>query len=527
VKILERIVVHPLLFAAFPVLYLFQLNLEEGITYDDLIGPLAFVVTATASLFVALYWLWRDWRRAGLLSSLLAVLVLSFGHVVGVVEEIQDLLGGETGPLAVDPEPYLLAVWGILAVASLLITLRVNRLLPEITRALNVIAAVLVLMNLVPSWTGGTKAAGGKGGRETPLDVAGIESLDPGTSARLPDIYYLIFDRYADAEVLRERFAYDNSPFTSWLEGRGFRVPPQGTLNYAGTSYSLASSLNLRYLDGLSGIASVHSSVSGFQVARMLKSLGYRYVHMGSWWGPTREDPLADNEYQFESLTEFATTLYETTLVPAISERLGVLDHLDRRRSEWARRGWQFDTLARIGELPGPKFVFGHLLTPHPPYVTDRDGDFVTREREARWSFERKYIEQVIYTNEEIKQLVADLLAVPRARRPIIILQADEGPNPNRIEGNRSFEWRTATLDDLEMKFKMFTALYLPGVSESEVKSRIYPTLTPVNTFRLIFNLYFGGNFRLLPDRNYITRDVNPLDFSEVTDRLGIIEDSS
>jgi hypothetical protein len=50
VKVLERVVFHPLLLATFPVLYLFQLNLEEGVTLDDLIGPLTFVVTATAAL---------------------------------------------------------------------------------------------------------------------------------------------------------------------------------------------------------------------------------------------------------------------------------------------------------------------------------------------------------------------------------------------------------------------------------------------------------------------------------------------
>jgi hypothetical protein len=274
----------------------------------------------------------------------------------------------------------------------------------------------------------------------------------------------------------------------------------------------------------------VHQRLRGFRVARLLKSAGYRYAHMGSWWPPTSEDPLADDQYRFESLSDFATTIYETTVIPAIAEQLGVLDHLDRRRTEWARRGWQFDTLTKIRQRPGPKFVFGHLLTPHHPYVTDRDGGFVSPEQEAEWSYERKYIEQLIYTNEEIKRLVTHLLAVPEDERPIIVLQADEGPHPIHMEDfpHKVFDWRTATLDELEMKFKLFTALYLPGISESEVRRHIYPTLTPVNTFRLIFNLYLGGDFRLLPDRNYIYRDFNhPLDLIEVTARLGIVEDSS
>jgi hypothetical protein len=535
VKVLERVVLHPLLLAAFPVLYLFQRSLEEGVTFDDLIGPLTVVVTATGALFVALWGIWRDWRRAGLLSSLLVLLVLSFGHVVHVVEKLQGP-SGDLGadPPAVDPEPYLLAVWGVLAVASLVITLRVDRRLPEITKALNVIAAALVLMNLVPILIGGTEtaAAGANRGRKTGRQATVIESLDPGTTARLPDIYYLIFDRYADDEVLSERFAYDNSPFLRWLEARGFRVPPQSTLNYARTGHSLASSLNMRYLDGLArrvgqtaGIGHVNRRLSGFLVARLLKSAGYRYVQMGSWWHATKGDPLADDEYQFESLTEFASVLYDTTVIAPIAERLGVLTRLDTRRTEWARRQWQFAALTRIGEQPGPKFVFAHLLTPHPPYVTDRDGGYVSEEQEARWSFERKYVEQVIYTNEEIKELVTHLLAVPKNERPIIVLQADEGPTPTRIEGNKVFDWTTASLDELEMKFKLFTALYLPGLPESEVRRRIHPTFTPVNTFRLIFNLYLGGDFRLLPDRNYIFRDgEHPLDLIEVTDRLSIAD---
>jgi hypothetical protein len=43
----------------------------------------------------------------------------------------------------------------------------------------------------------------------------------------------------------------------------------------------------------------------------------------------------------------------------------------------------------------------------------------------------------------------------------------------------------------------------LPGGGTSQ----IYPTITPVNTFRLIFNIYFGGNYPLLEDKSYFSPD--------------------
>jgi hypothetical protein len=527
VKVLERVVLHPLLFATFPVLYLFAQNIEEGVTVDDLLEPLAFVLAATAALFVVVWGILRDWRKAGLVSSLLVLLVLSFGHVVHVVEELQEVPDDPGAELAFDPEPYVLAVWGVLAVASFVIAARISKRLPATTKALNVIAAVLVLMNVVPVVARGITMTGANG----ELQKKHEQSLDPGTGTKLPDIYYLIFDRYADNETLKKRFEYDNSSFTSWLESRGFHLPSRSTLNYARTGHSLASSLNMSYLDGLvrrvgqdADVSAVYRRLRNSLVPRLLKSVGYRYALVGSKWSPTREDPLADDEYLFNGLTEFASSLYETTAIQAVVDRLGVLDQLDPRRAEWARRRWQFDTLTKIAEQPGPKFVFGHLLTPHPPYVTDRNGDFITQERESELSYERGYVEQVIYTNEEIKDLVDHLLAVPEAERPIIVLQADEGPHPPYMEDGNVFDWTTATLDELEMKFKLFTALHLPGIPKSEVRRQIYPTLTPVNTFRVIFNLYHGGDFRLLTDRNFIFRDSkHPLDLIDVTDRLGIV----
>jgi hypothetical protein len=47
----------------------------------------------------------------------------------------------------------------------------------------------------------------------------------------------------------------------------------------------------------------------------------------------------------------------------------------------------------------------------------------------------------------------------------------------------------------------------------------LYPTMTPVNEFRMIFNLYFGANLPLLPDRSFV-QELEPFGLLDITDRL-------
>jgi len=58
-----------------------------------------------------------------------------------------------------------------------------------------------------------------------------------------------------------------------------------------------------------------------------------------------------------------------------------------------------------------------------------------------------------------------------------------------------------ATCEDIRIAYSILNASYLPGVeiSENEV------ALSPVNTFRMILNAYFGGQISYLPDNSYIS----------------------
>jgi hypothetical protein len=50
------------------------------------------------------------------------------------------------------------------------------------------------------------------------------------------------------------------------------------------------------------------------------------------------------------------------------------------------------------------------------------------------------------------------------------------------------------------------------------VKAKLYPGISPVNSFRVLFNAYFGADYRLLPDRNYYSNYATPYEYTVVED---------
>ncbi len=71
----------------------------------------------------------------------------------------------------------------------------------------------------------------------------------PGPMAEHRDIYYVLLDRYASEQSLRRFFGFDNSKFCDELEKRGFVVDRKAITSYPMTSTSMASTLNMRYLN--------------------------------------------------------------------------------------------------------------------------------------------------------------------------------------------------------------------------------------------------------------------------------------
>lgn len=185
-----------------------------------------------------------------------------------------------------------------------------------------------------------------------------------------------------------------------------------------------------------------------------------------------------------------------------------------RERIEYA-----LDQLAEIPKTAGPKFVFVHIIAPHPPFVFDSEGPpvvtnrpYAPRDAEGlagdASEYRVRYIEQMQCANSQTLTAVDSILN-SSARPPVIILQGDHGSgsllNPDLLEASCLFE-RTSILN----------AYFMP-----EGKTRLlYPDITPVNSFRVIFNTYFGTDYPLLPDYTYYSPFVNPYHFIDITGEI-------
>lgn len=503
--------IHTALLAAFPVLFLFAENAADQLVLDAMWTPLALSIAGALVALVVAMALTRDLVRAGLLASLLVVLFFSFGHVW--------IMLADTLP----SRAVLVAVYGLVAAAGIWLIWRGGGWTVPLSQFANAAAVALVLLNIVRIVDFTTGPAAAEAG-EPPSDVAvAVE----GDHAR-PDVYFIVFDRYANSETLNRIYDYDNVPFLRELEERGFVVAEDSWSSYFKTAPSLLSTLSMEYLDGEvfreededpPTMAPIHRRLQGhLPVPATFKALGYEYIHIGSWWNPTSRNEDADTSVTYESHSEFGNALASTTALSLLQpEEPADGDGEAPNRPDLARNHtlFEFERLEQAFRRPGPTFVFAHLLVPHPPYVFRADGSMTTVEERRSASRERLYRDQLTWTNGRILDLVDQALD-ESGEEPVIILQADEGPYPPRFAREpERFDWlEEATPEEILQKHGILNAMHLPGIDPEA--AGVHDRMSPVNTFRIVFNEYFGADLPPLPDRVYLTPDYARMyDFTE------------
>jgi hypothetical protein len=500
---------HPFLLAAYPVLALYAHNVAET-HLAAAVRPLVLALSLGAILLAVGRLLLREGHRAALLASLAIVLFFSYGHVYGALKPLIAL--GEV----VGRHRYLGALWAVLLVLGAL-GIRRLREPSRLTPTVNAVALALLVLPAVQIIFYDSRLRQA----DVAAEAVGEVSAPADASGDTPDIYYIILDAYTRGDILASAYQLDNGPFLEGLAARGFYLAECSQSNYARTSLSLGSSLNMDYLEAFfprDGTVGMGAFIRHNRLRSFLEQAGYRVVAIDSGY-PSTQWSDADVYLQPRGLpalraawapgaTEFEGLLFRSTagvilLDAEPSLRLGLTGLIDDapKVDRYNEIAAAFTSLEGAADLPGPKLVFAHIRIPHDPYLFDRDGTFLPDQT----ADDPGYPDQVLYVNSRMLPII-DRIVQRSDVPPVVILQGDHGSPEFRSDARR---------------MKILNAYLVPqGVAD-----RLYPSVTPVNSFRLILDEIFGTDMGTLPDRSYLSLPGSDMDFTLIPeDRVGCLE---
>jgi hypothetical protein len=308
-------------------------------------------------------------------------------------------------------------------------------------------------------------------------------------------------DAYPRADVLAEEYGHDNGPFIQSLKDLGFYVAECSQSNYESTAPSLTSSLNLDYVQNMSDtfktgekeLMGLFKLMDDNNVQETVSNFGYKTVAFSNGFLLAEwRDADVFIAPPYGPITEFETLLMFSTYLRILDDTEIVnFDDISGERFR-TRLRLVLDSFDDVVKIPGPKFVFIHLIIPHAPFVFDAMGNPIPPDKsDPKYG----YSDQVKFINKAILPKLQQLVEESESP-PVIILHGDHGA------------WMP---EDYPEQLKILNAYYLPKGSEA-----LYPSISPVNTFRVVFNAYFGADFPLLEDKSYFSHHYERFEFIPV-----------
>ena len=461
----------------------------------------------------------RDWRRASLVASLFIFLFFLFGDAAVWMSEQFEL-----GPARAN-------LFTLVFVASLMLIWiwLVQKRIRDIA-SVNLYFNLLAVLLFIHSGFQVGKylfVNGISSGSRDRVQTAIVE-----TSEGRPDIYYIILDGYGRQDILEALYRFDNSSFLNDLSARGFYVARQSSSNYIQTMLSLGSSLNMEYLQTLKaeGIETENRAdlihlVENNKVRAFLAQNGYQLISFHNEYKatvPSAEIYYDDSQSGLANpLTAFESILIDHSMARVLAHLPVMNKALIEMPYETHRRHilFAFEKLQEVPALDGTYFVYAHIIAPHPPFVFDEGGEVVTHDTPftlndanyyMREHSQKHYIagyrRQIQYVNTLVLETI-DAILRGSTTPPIIVIQGDHGPGAY-------LHWGSLENTIPAERFGILNAYYFPD----QDYGLLYPSISPVNSFRVLFNQFFEADYALLPDRHYYSSWSFPFDFIEVTD---------
>ncbi len=474
--------VHPILYSVYYVFSMYTFNIHD-ILFLDFVRPLLLSMLLAGVVSLSFYLVLRSKDKTAFITSIFLVMFYSY-------DLMRRLLVPRISFVNFGTFSWIWALLTIILILWIGWFKKIDQ--PKNVHAIiNFMAIILLLFPFLQ----GIRYAITKNLQFTPLVDHVVKIESPRST---PDIYYIILDLYSRADVLKDLYGFDNSGFIQSLNDLGFYVAECSQSNYVSTAPSLASSLNFDYLQNLSDEFQPDETehlymfklLENNAVKESLSSMGYETVAFATGF-PSMEWRDADTFIAppYGPITEFEVLVLLSSYA-RIFDDFDIIN-LDNIHAERFRERTLLilDSFDEVANLPGPKFVYIHLITPHTPFAFDKDGNPVAPDQTKPID---GYVNQVMFINKFILpnlQMLIDESESP----PVIILQGDHG----QLNKNKAAQ------------LKILNAYYLPDGYDA-----LYPSITPVNSFRIIFNSYFGTKFSQLPDESYYSSRSRLYDFT-------------
>lgn len=494
--------IHPFLFGLFPIYLLFFQNVYQD-DLNEVILPSLFIVLILILIFGFCYFLKKNLEKPAIILSIAFILDFTYLPLRGLFSCISLF----TTPTIGYPE-YIAMLYCVFLILCIYFIGKTRRRLTYVTRFFNIISISLILLTILSA-----------------IPLLFVQQTSPSNSDKFTgeivslngslkncdrDIYYIIVDRYPGSESLQALYQYDNSPFIDNLTERGFTVMNHSRSNYAETVLSLPSSLNMQYLDGPLTDERMAKKIEDNNVMQFLKSQGYSIVFFRSTYVYTNENRYADIEFNdrfVESRNNFQKRLMQNSFFLRMMNRVSnYLFHYQifypKTPSINVYTSETLRSLTTVPELPEKKFIFAHIEIPvlinstdHPQQGTE-DTDL---EPNVRFTTNEKYTRNLEKFNPILLDTVDKIVEKSKVQ-PIIIIQSDHGVMYRPGIDDSAFVQQWTYLDSTDYIPNNLNAYYLPDGGDSI----LYPSITPVNTFRLIFNYYFNTSYEKLDDTTYV-----------------------
>ena len=507
-SLIYRIPFYLIFLGIYPVVFLWLVNFHQ-VPWYVIQRPLIFSLGLTASVTLISLLILRNLRKAALVAGLFIFFFFFYGHFYDLFE------GWKAFGFLLGRHLITYPLWASLFLIGLFTILRSKSQYLSLTWALNLILGALVLFNFVELgyFSLSSREA------DHPEKLKG-EINTSALPAALPDVYYLLSDAYDREDLLESDEGLDNSQFIAQLEKLGFSIPDCTQSNYNTTVSSMAATLNMNYLDALghtyqelAPLVDTENFTTQLEplslnnrVIPFFTSLGYQIITLKTVYlfvnfpdsdivydfqsgsGSMQKIESSNFQYLYMRTTWLRVLVEEMTSSPNLFKTLpdGLISFIDPQFSRYngfyyqtaQQNLYQLDKLETVAQVLGRKFVYAHLLVTHPPFTFTATGDLRLDMNQS----DQAYADQITYANQRYLKIIENIL-VQSKTPPIIILQ-----------GDHAYGWDRKGKD----AFKIINAYYLPGKGNQA----IYPTITPVNTFRVILSQYFGQNLPLLPDQS-------------------------